>query len=177
MILGYIFSIINYLFYATGRFMKNKPAILFFCVLSLTTAAISCFFFNSMSGFYSLMILVFFNIIAYFKAKKEFNKVLTYAIYIFTQILITLMSIYTFKGISSIFCYISTTIAVVSVWWFNEQKMRIAGIFVCLFSFLYNLTIHNYIGILELAIIASNIISYCVYNKKKLAVCNQEEYA
>lgn len=177
MILGYIFSIINYILYATGRFMKNKPAILFFCVLSLTTAAISCYFFGSMVGFYLLLIQVFFNIIAYIKSKKNFNKILNYSIYIFTQILITIASIYTFQGIPSILCYISVTIALFSVWWFNEQKMRIAGIFVCLFSFLYSLTIHNYMGTLELAIIASNIISYCVYNKKKLAVCNQEEYA
>lgn len=166
LLLAYIFSIVNYSLYAIGRFMKNKSAILFFCVLSLLTAAISCFFFKSMSGFYLLLIEIFFNIAAYIKEKKQFNKIISYSVYIFTQILILLATYNSFKGISSIFCFISVAIAMFSAWWLDAQKIRLFGVLVCLFSFLYSMTIGNYIGVLELVIIAMNIVSYLVYKKK-----------
>lgn len=170
MILGYIFSIINYTFYGLGRFMKKKSAILVFCLLSLLAAAISCYFFNSLSGYYLLLTQIIVTSLAYIKEKKTFNKFLTYGIYIAAQLFITATIMYTFKGMSSVFCYISVTIAIFSVWWLNEQKMRLTGIFICLFSFLYNMTIGNYLGVLELAIIATNIISYFIYKKKNLAI-------
>lgn len=168
MILGYVFSIINYTFYGLGRFMKKKSAILVFCLLSLLAAAISCYFFNSLSGYYLLLTQIAVTVVAYIKEKKYFTKFLKYAIYILAQVFITAAIMYTFMGISSILCYISVSIAIFGVWWLDEQKMRISGIFVCLFSFLYNLTISNYLGVLELAIIATNIVSYLIYKKKNL---------
>ena len=170
MVLGYAFALINYTFYGLGRFMKKKSAILVFSILSLLAAAISCYFFNSLSGYYLLLTQIIVTTIAYIKEKKYFTKFLTYAIYILAQLFITAAIMYTFKGLSSILCYISVSIAIFSIWWLNEQQMRIAGIFICLFSFLYNMTICNYLGVLELVIILTNVISYCIYKKKNLAI-------
>ena len=169
MILGYTFSIINYAFYGIGRFMKKKSAILAFCLLSLLAAAISCYFFNSLSGYYLLLTQIVIVLLAYIKEKKPFPKVVQYAIYVAAQLFITLATIFTFQGISSIFCYISVTIGILSNWWFNEQKIRNCGVAICFFSFLYNMSIKNYIGVLELAIMIMNIVSYCIY-KNKLAI-------
>ncbi len=168
MILGYTFSIINYLFYGLGRFMKKKSAILIFCLLSLLAAAISCYFFNSLSGYYLLLTQIIVTLLAYIKEKKAFNKFWQYGIYIIAQIFITAAIIYTFQGISSILCYISVSIGIFSIWWLNEQQIRGSGVAICFFAFLYNMSIKNYIGVLELVIIAMNIISYCLYRKKQV---------
>ena len=81
-------------------------------------------------------------------------------------ILVTLILAYTYDGVSSILVYLGTSLAIYSYWWMNEQQMRVTGVFIGLLFFAYCMSIHNYLGILELFVIGTNIISYLIYRKK-----------
>ena len=52
--------------------------------------------------------------------------------------------VWNFEGISSVFVFLSTSIALLSVWWLPPQKMRIAGITANVMTLCYNISLKNW---------------------------------
>lgn len=163
---GYIFSAINYLFYCVGRFTKKKPAILMFSLVALCMAGISNYCFGSLTGSLALFVQIPIVILSYINEKKPLQNWLRCCIYEVAFLLITLILIFTFQGITSILIYIATNLSIYSYWWMDEQGMRIAGIFIGIAFFVYCMSIENYLGFLELCVIFANLVSYAIYKNR-----------
>lgn len=121
-------------------------------------------FMGSLSGAYSILANFFWLIFANIKERKEKKWPLVYA---FFQILLVAILLFQFEGISSVLIFISSTITLVSTWWLSPQKMRMTGILVNIITLAYQLSIKNWAGLCELAVIASTLISYIKYREKK----------
>lgn len=69
-------------------------------------------------------------------------------------------------GISSILVFLTSSISLLSIWWLKPQKMRIAGMATSITSLLYQISIKNWAGLLEIVVICSNILSFAKYKKE-----------
>lgn len=164
---GYIMTFFNYICYCSSRFMKEKTYMLLLDILAKISTIIALICLGSLTGSYNMIISLILLIIA---RKKEKGKILTTKIssnvvfilfvcsYLFSMTL-------TFKGISSILVTITSVITLISIWYLPPQKMRIVGacnsvIFLC-----YQMSIRNYVGILEILVILSNIVAFVKYKK------------
>lgn len=163
-ILGYIFTLMNYGFFCASRFCKKKINMLSLdlCAKITTTLGLVCF--GSFSGVYSMITNSFVLLGGYFKEK--YNKKWYWMFGIFASIFIAIL-ILQFNGISSILVVSTSFVTLVSIWFLKPQQMRIVGAFCSLAYFAYQMTIKNYVGFLEFFVIASTIISYIKYRKEE----------
>lgn len=164
MLLGYAFTALNYLLYCISRFCKKKYQMLTFDLLAKIAFIIGLFFMGSLSGVFSMLVTFFYLIAANIKERRNCRWTLAY---VFFQLLLIYIMLMSFAGISSILIFISTSIALLSVWWLPPQKMRIAGSIGNIITLMYQLSIQNWAGLCELAVIASNFTSYLKYRRQK----------
>ena len=61
MILGYIFTVLNYISYCSSRFMKKKKDMLALNLLAKVFTVLSLFFLNSLTGAYNMIIAIILN--------------------------------------------------------------------------------------------------------------------
>lgn len=160
--MGYLFTIFNYIFYCISRFCHKKHQMLTLDLLAKLSTVIALFFLNSLSGAYSMLVSFFILIVANIKIRRN-GKWLP--IYLLFQLLLIVIMVWKFAGISSILVFITSTISLISIWWLSPQKMRIAGMATSISSLCYQLSIRNWAGLLEIIVIGSNIISFIKYKK------------
>lgn len=164
MLLGYGFTALNYLLYCISRFCKKKYQMLTLDLLAKVAFVTGLVFMGSLSGAYSMLANFFWLIFANIKERKE---AAWPAVYVFFQVVLVGILILQFEGISSILVFASSTITLFSVWWLPPQKMRISGVVVNVITLMYQLSIRNWAGLCELAVIASTLVSYIKYREKK----------
>lgn len=162
-ILGYIFTVFNYIFYCSSRFRKKKTKMLSMDLLAKLSMILALYFLESLSGSYSMMVSFTILIVANIKEKNE--KTWTLGYLFFEAVLIGILII-KFEGISSILVFMTSSISLLSLWWLLPQKMRIASLITSITSLLYQLSILNFAGLLEIIVISSNILSYLRYREK-----------
>lgn len=163
-ILGYILTVLNYICYCTSRFLKGKRQMLIFDLLAkiLTVIALACF--GSLTGSVNMIISFLSLIILNIYGKNEESKSRKYT-YIIIQAAYIISTIFTYNGISSILILVTSSLSLLSNFWLTPQKMRLVGFFASWLYLIYQMSIKNYAGILELLVIASNLIAYLKYRK------------
>ena len=165
-LLGYALTALNYLLRCVGRFMYHKKDMLLIDLLAeiLTICALYCL--GSISG--TLSFAVEFLVLIAANIKERLHQRWT-LLYILFQTLYTLIPFYTYQGISSILVFVTASVALCSTWWLVPQKMRLLGCFNCTVFLIYQISIKNWAGLLEIFIVLSNFISYLKYRRKKQA--------
>lgn len=160
LLLGYIFTVFNYVFYCVSRFCKKKYQMLTLDLLAKVSTFVALFFLNALSGAYSMFVSFVILIVANIKERKNRKWLLGYVVF---QLSLVLIMIWKFAGISSILVCVTSTISLLSIWWLNPQKMRIAGMATSISSLLYQISIKNWAGLLEVIVICSNVLSFSKY--------------
>ncbi len=172
LLIGYTFTIFNYVFYCISRFCRKKYQMLTLDLLAKLSTFVALFFLNSLSGAYSMLVSFIILIAANIKERQNGKWVSGYIIF---QLSLIAIMIWKFAGISSILVFITSTISLLSIWWFNPQRMRIAGMATSISSLLYQLSIRNWAGLLEIVVICSNVASFAKYQKEKEYLCSVEK--
>lgn len=162
MIFGYLFTILNYVIYSFGRFRARKEQILFFDLAAKVSYIIGLYLMGSLSGALSMVVTFFYLICANIKERRHYKWP---AAYLFFEGMLLLVMIKSFAGISSILMFISSTIALLCVWWLPPQKMRVLGFVGNIISLCYNLSIRNWGGLFEIIVMTSNLTSYLKYRR------------
>ena len=165
MVVGYIFTFINYIAYCTSRFQKKKSLILTLDLIAKICTIIALYFLGSLSGSYSMFISFISIIIFNIKERYKFNKYLEFSIYILLQIGYILVGIFTFSGISTILIFITSSVMLFANCYLSPQKMRFLGVPCSMLYLGYQISIKNWVGLLEILVILSNIISFKKYKK------------
>ena len=166
MVLGYSFTALNYLLHCISRFCKKKYQMLIFDLAAKIAFILGLYFMGSMGGALSIVVNFFYLILGTIKETKGYKWP---ALYAFFQLLLLLVLIKTFVGISSILVFMSTSITLFAIWWMPPQKMRVLGIVTNVITLVYQLSIQNWAGLCELAVITSNTVSYVKYRKGEKA--------
>ena len=164
--LGYLFTVINYVFYCASRFMKDKKDILFMDLIAkaFTVAGLYCL--GSMTGVYSMSLMFLINIVCYYKERKQARLPFLYwlSLALYFYILYS-----TYVGISSVLVFTTSVLTITANWWFPPQWMRLSAVFGCVLYLGYQYSIQNWGGILELASLGSNAVSYYKYRKQDIS--------
>jgi len=161
-LLGYLFTILDYSCFCLSRFMKNKAAILALDLLAKVFAAIRLYCFNSLSGAYLFIAIFFMLIVA--NIKTRLNKRWLFG-YLFFQCVYLIIFFYTYIGLSSILVTWTTSVSLFANWWLAPQKMRRVGSVNGFFYLWYQISIKNWAGLLEIFAIISNVLSYIKYKR------------
>ena len=162
--LGYLFTVFNYIFYCGSRFGKKKSQMLTLDILAKLSTFLALLCLGSLSGAYSMM--VSFLILLVSRVKEWKNRVWA-PVYVLFQLVLILIMIFRFEGISSVLVFLTSSVSLLSVWWLRPQGMRVAGLITSTTSLLYQLSIRNWAGLLEILVICSNVLSYLRYRSKK----------
>lgn len=165
-ILGYILTIFNYIFYCGSRFCKEKKNMLILDIFAKIATILSFICFKSTTGAMVMILSITLLVVARYKEKKELSKftlITIYALYIMAYICNML---FTYTGIASILVSLTAFITLTSIWWFNPQNMRKAGIITSIIYTIYQISIKNWSGLLEILVIIANILSYKKYKKQ-----------
>lgn len=162
LLLGYFFTILNYMFYCISRFGRRKQQMLL-DLLSKISFVIGMVFMGSLSGAYSMVVNFIYLILATIKERKHYKWP---GLYVILELLLVCAMVNSFAGISSILIFISTSISLLAVWWLPPQKMRLTGLVANIFTLFYHFSLRNWAGLCEIAVITSNITSYVRYQQK-----------
>ena len=166
MVWGYSFTALNYLLHCISRFCKKKYQMLIFDLAAKIAFILGLYFMGSMGGALSIVVNFFYLIFGTIKERRGCKWPALYTIF---QLLLLLVLIKTFVGLSSILVFMSTSITLFSIWWMPPQKMRVLGIVTNVITLVYQLSIQNWAGLCELAVITSNTVSYVKYRKSAKA--------
>jgi len=131
-------------------------------LLAKLSTFVALYFLNALSGAYSMLVSFVILIVANIKIRRNGRWLPGY---LFFQILLVVIMVWKFAGISSVLVFLTSTISLISIWWLSPQKMRIAGMATSISSLLYQLSIRNWAGLLEIIVIGSNILSFFKYKK------------
>ena len=144
--------------------MRNKKDMLLLNLLAKVFTILGLYYLNSPSGVYSF-IIVFFVLIAA-NIKERLNKKWT-ILFILFQMLYFGVLIYAYQGVSSILIFITTSVNLFIVWWLPPQKMRFIGGYNSTLFLLYQISIKNWAGLLEIFVILSNFAAYLKYRRQE----------
>lgn len=164
MILGYVFTVFNYIFYCGSRFCKKKYQMLTLDILAKISTFLALLCLGSLSGAYSMLISFVILLVSTIKERK--GRVWA-PFYVLFQVLLLLILWRRFEGISSVLVFLTSSVSLLSVWWLRPQGMRVAGLVTSCTSLLYQLSIRNWAGLLEIFVICSNVLSYVRYRSGK----------
>lgn len=161
-ILGYIFTILNYILYCISRFQKQKKNMVCIELMAKTCMMISLAIFGSLTGANNQIVGFILLIVVNIKEKKEKNNFMWYLIFELVYIIILFA---TYQGISSVLTFCVCSITLFNLWWLTPQEMRLIGGMNSLINLTYLLSIGNIAGLLELTGTFSNFASYIKYEK------------
>ncbi|MBP5615380.1 MAG: YgjV family protein [Alphaproteobacteria bacterium] len=163
-ILGYAFTVINYVFYCLSRFLVHKKSILLMDLVAKIFTILGLYCLNSLSGAYSFAVTFLLLIVA--NIKERLNKTWMAGFVIF-QALYALILLLQFEGLPSVLICISASLNLLCIWFLAPQNMRLLGIFNCIIFLCYQISIKNWAGLIEILVILSNLAAYLKYRNKK----------
>ena len=164
-LLGYFFTVINYVCYCVSRFAHTKQMMLFCDLLAKIFTILGLYCLGSFTGAYIFCITFVLLIIA--NIKEKYNKIWA-PIYILFQGLYLLILCNVFEGLSSVLVFITSSVTLYCIWWLPPQKMRIVGGWNSVLYLLYQISIKNWAGLIELAVIYSNFAAYIKYKNRTI---------
>ena len=162
--LGYLFTVINYAFYCASRFMAKKEHILLMDLVAKIFTILGLYCLNSLSGAFSFTITFFLLIVANIKERKNTR---WFFIFILFQALYLAIMIMQYDGYPAILIFTTSSINLFCIWWLSPQNMRFIGGLNSVLFLLYQISIKNWAGLIEILVILSNIASYLKYRKIK----------
>lgn len=163
-VIGQIFTAINYICYCGSRFAKQKYQMLLLDIVAKIFTIAGLYFMGSMSGAYSFCVNLVLLIVALYKERGNRRWLLGYVIF---QTIYAAILLITFSGISSLLVFLSSSITLICIWWLPPQKMRVLGLLCSVIYTAYQVSIKNWAGLMELLVIASNLVSYIKYSNEK----------
>ena len=163
-ILGYLFTVINYVFYCLSRFMAEKKHILFMDLIAKIFTILGLYCLNSLSGAICFSITFFLLIAANIKERKNQRWLLLFIVF---QTLYLLTFIFQYDGWPSLLVFVTSSVNLLCVWWLSPQNMRFIGGINSVFFLLYQISIKNWAGLIEILVILSNLFSYLKYRKNR----------
>lgn len=169
--LGYIFTLLHYISYCASRFMKQKTLMLLLELCANIFLALGLYYLNSLSGYYIVITLIFVLITANIKERLHKKWILGH---IFFQTVYATILYTTYVGLSSVLIFTSASIALVNVWWMPPQKMRLISALTSTIFLIYQLSIQNWAGLIELIVITCNFLAFFKY-KKQIPASPQKE--
>lgn len=161
--LGYFFTFLNYISYCSSRFFPTKLLMLLGDLVAKIFTVLGLYCLGSLSGAYIFIITFFMLIVANIKEKYQKKWVIGYLLF---QGLYVFILFYQFEGISSILVFVTSSITLVCIWFFNPQKMRFIGGINSVLYLCFQLSIKNWAGLLELLVIYSNFKAFIKYRVK-----------
>ena len=164
LILGYLFTVLNYGFYCASRFCKKKEQMLLLDLMSKLAFVVGLVFMGSLSGAYSMIVNFVYIIFANIKERKQYKWPVLFWLF---QLLLVAVLLISFDGISSILVFATVSVNLVAVWWLPPQKMRAVGLVCNVFTLLYHVSLQNWAGACELIVAASNLVSLLKYRRQK----------
>ena len=162
-LLGYFFTVINYICYCISRFVKTKQMMLFLDLIAKIFTILGLYCLGSLSGAYSFIITFFLLIVA--NIKEKYNKRWGSAFLLFQALYIVVVLFMAFEGVSSVLIFINASINLLCIWWLSPQKMRFLGGINSIFYLAYQICIKNWAGLIEIAVIYCNFAAYIKYKK------------
>lgn len=163
-ILGYILTVLSYICYCFGRFMKQKTTMLFLELIAKIFTVFSLYCFSSLSGV--CIYLLAFVMLVVANIKERLHKKWFFVYLIFQSLYLSVLY-FTYVGISSVLVVMTGTIKLYSVWFLPPQGMRLSASVNSLLHLYYQMTIKNWAGLLEILPLFSNLLSYKKYKKTK----------
>lgn len=160
---GYFFATCCYLTYCGSRFLKLKKGMLLLDLLSKPLMAMALYCFNSLSGAYIFMVVCLMLIACNIKERLHAKWLPAYVLF---QTLYLVILYYTYTGYSSLLIVLCASITLFSTWWLPPQKMRLIGGFNGFISLSYHLSIHDWLGLMEIVVMISNFVAYHKMRKK-----------
>ena len=163
-LLGYIFTVLNYLLYCISRFLHNKRDMLLMDLVAkvLTILGLDCL--GSLSGAFAFIIILCSLIMANLKERLHYKWTGFYLIFQAAHIVSMIL---TYQGISSVLVFITSSISLFCNWWLSPQKLRFIGGCNSLLFLTYQVSIHNWAGLFELFVTFSNFGSYIKYRRRR----------
>ena len=161
---GYLFTVLSYGCFCLSRFMKRKVMILTLDLLAKILTILGLYCFHSLSGAYVFMavfvMLIVVNIKERLHAKWLFG-------YLFFQTVYLVVLYYTYIGISSILVIFCTSVTLFANWWLPPQLIRLVGGWNGILFLIYQLSIGNWAGLLEVFAIGSSLLAFIKYRRKR----------
>ena len=164
MILGYVFTVLNYISYCLSRFMKKKKDMLALNLLAKIFTVLGFFCLHSLTGAYNMTVAIVLLIIANIKERKKKKWTPLNLVFVFAYIFILVS---TFSGISSILVFITSNISLICIWFLPPQQMRLVGGCASFVYLSYQISIKNWAGLLEIFVIISYFLSFKKYKKQQ----------
>lgn len=161
--IGYFFTVFNYIFYCASRFCKKKYQMLTLDILAKVSTFLALYCLGSLSGAYSMMVSFLILLVSTVKERKKRTWTPVYCLF---QLALILIMALRFEGISSVLVFFTSSVSLLSVWWLRPQGMRVAGLVTSVSSLLYQMSIRNWAGLLEIFVICSNILSFVKYRSR-----------
>ena len=162
--IGYICIVINYIFYCCGRFMRKKEHILFMDLFAKAFTILGLYFLGSLTEAYNMCLIFIMNIVCYYKTKRHWKLALLY--WIFESLLVMILFT-TYTGLSSALVFSCSTLTLMANWWFSPQQMRLTAVCGSVLYLMYQISIRNWAGLLEVVTLGSNVLSFlrCKHNR------------
>lgn len=167
-ILGYVFTVINYVCYCISRFAKEKKTILLLDVVAKIFTIMGLYCLGSLTGSYNMILMLILLLVANYKERntEKFGIIATVTGYIVFQVIYLVICYYTFCGLSSLLVTISSSVTLLCIWWLSPQKMRVVGGFNSFVYLSYQISIRNWAGLIEIFVIISNFVAFWKYKHK-----------
>jgi hypothetical protein len=144
--------------------MKKKKDILYLDLFAKAFTIASLYLFGSATGAYNMCLTFIINIICYHKTKNEWKLSLLYWIF---ELILIIIFVNTYIGISSILVFITSSLTLMSNWWFSPQQMRLTAVLGSMLYLSYQISINNWAGLLEIIALGSNWLSYVKYKNTR----------
>lgn len=167
-IIGYVLTFINYVCYCGSRFAKKKRTMLILDLTAKIITVASTFFLGSFSGSLSmiLMIVVLFASVYKENHPETVKGLVSVGIYLLLALSFSLVFIFSYQGISTILVVFTCILALTYIWWMGPQGIRFWGAVNSVIFLMYQLSIRNWMGLLEIFVFISNVVSFTKYRKK-----------
>lgn len=165
-VIGQILTFISYLIFWYSRFKKEKKNMLLYDNISRVVTIVAFFFLKTYDGIKNTIYVIIRNIISDKLKDKEYSEKKT--TFIIMLVILILLYIYGFNGISTIFIIICGIFNLYGTIMKDEQGIRIYGMIGSVFYTLFMFSTNNYIGVIcEVISFISMLLSYFKYKKRK----------
>lgn len=162
-IAGYILCVVNYICVCAGRYCRQKKHIVMFELLAKVFTVVSLYCLGSLTGAYMFFVSLVNLIVCNINEHRGTGTKVLYYVFETAYIAVTIL---TFKGISSVLVFTTSSITLYCLWFLNPQQMRLLGIVnSCIFT-MYQISIGNIAGMLEVFVLVSNLTAFVHYRKE-----------
>lgn len=161
--MGYLFTALNYICYCISRFIDDKRYMLTLDLLAKFFTVIGLYFLGSLTGAYNMAVSFILLIVANVKERKRYRWTIGYILFEAAYLTILIL---TFQGLSSILVFVVSSVTLLNIWWLPPQKMRVIGGCNSFVYLAYQISIKNWAGLLEIAVIISNWSAYFMSKRR-----------